>query len=477
MKQVIISGKQEPSLGRELLKISAWIRRQQWLRAVYRYAPVRWRVALSEMLARRAGKKVMFKRTSRWALETERPAPVEPIVSRDGGFAASDGVNIFAYARGQFGLAESARLYARALLESGYPVAIYDIALDIAHSMGDTSLDCHIGADTPHGINLVFVNPDYLDAAIASIGRERLRGRYTIGCWFWELERFPPEWLPALDDVDEVMVSSDFIREVIGRATDKPILHVPLPVVEVPDSGLQRSDFGLRDDAFVFLSSFDFNSFLARKNPLDTIRAFRLAFADGRQDVQLLIKSSNGHRHPDRLRELLDAASGDKRILVRDEVIDRAHVQALQRCADAYVSLHRSEGFGLGLAECMRLGKPVIATAWSGNMEFMTPQNSCLVDYEMVAVAQGEYLYHDGQRWAQPNVEHAAKYMRRLVEQPTYAAELGKRAASDIREKLSPKTVSGKLIQRLSHLASVTPVSECVGAPHAGAHPMNEGVP
>lgn len=453
---VSISGKRKPSL-------SAWIRRQEWLRTVYRYLPVAWRMGVSQALARRAGERVRFKRTSRWAVVTRPPAPAPVVAPTSARFDAAAGVNIFAYARGQFGLAESARLYARALLGAGYPVAVYDIALDMAHSMGDTSLDQHIGTDTPYGINLLFVNPDYLDAAIASIGRERLGGRYTIGCWFWELETFPREWLAALADVDEVMVSSAFIRDVVGRATDKPLLHVPLPVLEMPDSGLCRGDFGLRDDAFVFLNSFDFNSFQARKNPLATIRAFGDAFDDGRQDVQLLIKSSNGHRYPDRLRELLDAAAVDKRILVRDDVIDRAHVQALQRCADAYISLHRSEGFGLGLAECMRLGKPVIATAWSGNMEFMTPENSCLVDYEMVAVAEGEYLYTDGQRWAQPNVEHAAAYMLRLVDEPAYAAGIGRRAALDIREKLSPEVVAGKLIQRLTQIASAASAPNASG--------------
>lgn len=471
---VSIGGKQKPGPGLALLNLSAWIRRQEWLRTIYRRLPMAWRMGVSQALARRAGERVRFTRTSRWALAAPLPALAQPVAPADVRFGAAAGVNIFAYARGQFGLAESARLYARALLGAGYPVAVYDIALDMAHSMGDTSLEQHIGTDTPYGINLVFVNPDYMDAAIATIGRERLGNRYTIGCWFWELETFPREWLAALAEVDEVMVSSAFIHEVVGRATDKPLLHVPLPVLEMPDSGLTRSDFGLRDDAFLFLNSFDFNSFQARKNPLATIRAFRNAFDDGRRDVQLLIKSSNGHRHPDRLRELLDAAGGDERILVRDDVIDRAHVQALQRCADAYISLHRSEGFGLGLAECMRLGKPVIATAWSGNMEFMTPENSCLVDYEMVGVSEGEYLYHEGQRWAQPNVEHAAAYMRRLVDEPGYAAGIGRQASSDILEKLSSQAVAGKLIQRLAQIASAASAPNASGR-GADADPINEG--
>lgn len=475
-KAVTIVGVEARDSGLALLDLSGWIRRQEWLRSIYRHLPTAWRMGVSQALARRAGQRLRFKRTSQWALGMRQPAYIKAGAAAPDTFGTGVGVNIFAYARGQFGLAESARLYARALLEAGFPVSVYDIALDMAHSMGDTSLDPYIGTDTPYGINLVFVNPDYMDAAIASIGRERLGNRYTIGCWFWELETFPQEWLSSLADVDEVLVSSDFVREVVAQVTDKPVLRVPLPVSEAPDSGLIRADFGLRNDAFVFLNSFDFNSFLERKNPLAVIRAFRTAFADGRKDVQLLIKTSNGHRHPERLRELLHATIGDKRIVVRDEVIDRCHVQALQRCADAYVSLHRSEGFGLGLAECMRLGKPVIATAWSGNMEFMTSENSCLVDYDLVAVGKGEYLHHEGQRWAQPNVEQAAAYMSRLVDDPEYAVARGKRAAADIREQLSPGAVAAQIIRRLVELSSAAAGSVESNNQISDVNPMNKGV-
>ena len=445
-------------VGLALLDLSAWIRRQPWLRAVYRHFPQPIRSRLSERLASRAGQRVGFQRFSSRphvsSLSTPATAGVLQTRTRVAG-----GVNVFAYARGQFGLGESARLYTSAMLAEGYPVAVHDIALDIPHSMGDTSLERHFDTDMPYDVNLIFVNPDCLDDAIASIGSERLRDRYTIACWFWELEKFPKKWLPSLSAVDEILVSSSFVGDVIRSVTDKPILHVPLPVSQAPDSGLGRADFGLSDDAFVLLCSFDFNSFLARKNPFAVIEAFRRAFADGRAGVNLLIKSSNGHRHPEKLREVLNAAAGDRRILVHDEVIDRSHVQALQRCTDAYVSLHRAEGFGLGLAECMRLGKPVIATAWSGNMEFMTPDNSCLIGYRLVPVGDGEYPHHDGQRWAEPDVGQAAACMRRLADDPEFAARIGARAAQDVREKLSPHVVAGQIIHRLEALSAVTRVT------------------
>ncbi|MDE2249315.1 MAG: glycosyltransferase family 4 protein [Xanthomonadaceae bacterium] len=443
------------ALGSGLLNLSTWIRRQPWLRAVYRHFPSAVRMRTAQALATYVSERVRFERTPNWK---RRPDPSEfestgsAVLTE---FGEAIGVNIFACIRGQFGLAEGARLYARALLAEGYPVAIHNIDIDIPHGMDDASFDSHIGEILPHGVNLIFVNPDHLEQAINSIGHSRMGSRYTIACWFWELERFPDEWLPALKLVDEVMVSTGFIEAAVKRVTEKPVWHVPLPVSGGAESGLMRADFGLEEDSFVFLNTFDFNSFLPRKNPQAVIDAFRMAFGDGRQSVKLLIKSSNGHRYPSKLQELLKAADIDRRIIIRDEIIDRADVRALQRCADAYVSLHRAEGFGLGLAECMYMGKPVIATAWSGNMEFMTAQNSCLVDYKLVPVGEGEYIHHAQQRWAEPSIAHAAEQMRRLVEDREYASRLGAQAALDIRNKLSPHEVALQIIRRNESFSTV----------------------
>lgn len=471
-----MTGMPRMAVGLALLNMSAWIRRQPWLRSIYRHFPQTLRNRVSDALARRSGAQIKFKRTPNW----QRLASAYPssllAVTDPCKFGSAAGVNVLAYARGQSGLGESARLYVQALRAVGYPVAVRNIDIGIPHDMDDTSMEGLIRSDMPYGINLIFVNPDYLDAAIASIGRGSLVGRYSIACWFWELESFPAEWTPALQIVDEIMVSSDFIRKAIEPVTDKPMLHVPLPVGEVDDHGLRRSDFGLDENAFVFLTSFDFNSFVDRKNPLGTVEAFRRAFGNARSDVQLLVKSSNGHRHPEKLRQLLNAVAGDRRILVRDEVIGRKEFQALQKCVDAYVSLHRAEGFGLGIAECMHMGKPVIATGWSGNMEYMTAGNSCLVDYELIPVGEGEYLHYQGQRWADPDVSHAADYMRRLVADPQFRADIGAQAAFDMREKLSPQAAAQKIIQRLQALSPTLAACAPIGAAAAGArtHPTHK---
>ena len=177
-------------------------------------------------------------------------------------------------------------------------------------------------------------------------------------------------------------------------------------------------------------------------------RCIPAAFPWGRDDVQLIIKSSNGHRYPELFLGLLKAASADPRIILRDEVIDGRHLHALQRCADAYVSFHRAEGFGLGMAECMRLGKPVVATAWSGNMDFMAPKTVAW-STSLLPVAEHQYPFWQGQRWADPDVKQAATLMRRLVDEPGFAASVGAQAAARIRQTLSPQTVAARLAARL----------------------------
>lgn len=435
-----------------LLNLFSWVRRQGWLQRIYRRLPRSLRSRAAHTLVERAQQRARFVRTPVW----DRPVGELELPVSCAGDQQRAGVNVYGYLRGQFGLAESARMYARALIDSGYPVALHEIELDLPHSFDDASLSAHMSSNARYANSLFFVNPDYFAAALDQVGAERLQGQRVIACWFWELEEVPESWLPALQLVDEIMVASSFVEQAFQRVTDKPILRVPLPLNPVPDSGLTRADFGLDPEHYVFLCSFDFNSLIHRKNPLAAIEAFRRAFPRSRDDVQLLLKTSNGHRHHDLFLALLNAIADDPRVVVRDEVIDRAHVQALQRCADAYVSLHRSEGFGLGLAESMALGKPVIATAWSGNLEFMTAENSCLVDYRLIPVGEGEYLHAPGAMWADPDIDHAARHMRELADNRESGARTGARAASDVARILSPRSAAESLIARFEAAHAAT---------------------
>ncbi|HEY0333721.1 MAG TPA: glycosyltransferase family 4 protein [Stenotrophomonas sp.] len=445
--------------GLVLLNIAAWAQRQSWLGAIYRNFPLGWRLGAMGMLSARANSGVRFVRTPAWKCsastfleQTSSDTIGGKSIPRTGSRPC---VNIVGYIRGQFGLGESARLYAMALIEAGVEVRLYDIDLELPHGWNDHSLDAWIGEDLPHPISIIFVNPDFLEPALAKIGRDRLDGKYLIACWFWELDRIPDAWLPAIAQVDEIMVATKFVQAAFQKVTNKPVVHVPQPLSLQPGSKLQRADFSLEEGKFIFLVTFDFHSWVARKNPYAAIEAFTQAFGSERDDVRLLIKSSNGYRHPEHFRKLLNVAARDARIVVRDDVIDKAHVVALQRCCDAYVSLHRAEGFGLGLAECMAMGKPVIGTAWSGNMDFMTERNSCLVGYHLVPVTEGDYPGAEKAEWANANVCQAAEFMRRLVDEPGFATRLGAAAAADVARTNSIALAGDLLGSRLSELSQV----------------------
>jgi glycosyltransferase involved in cell wall biosynthesis len=357
------------------------------------------------------------------------------------------GVNLIGHFRGQFGLGENARLFARALLSQGYPVAMVDLDLDIPHAMDERSLDVHLGTALPYPVDLFFVNPDHLASAMATLGHDAARNRYTIACWFWELEKFPDAWRPAIDLVDEVMVATCFVQGSVRTVTDKPLFLAPIPLGPPVDSGRSRDEFGL-DDAYTFLVTFDFSSYLARKNPSAAIAAFRGAFT-GDERVRLLIKTSNAHRHADALRSLMEESGGDPRIVIRDGLLPRSDLHALQRCCDAYVSLHRAEGFGLGMAESMMLGKPVVATAYSGNLDFMTPDNSVLVPCRLVPVKAGDYAFGEGQHWAEADVQAASEAMRSLYADRAWGDALGDRARRDMEVFLSPERIGKALAEHL----------------------------
>lgn len=431
-----------------------WARSNATVASAYRKLPVSLRACVSRMFVRRMMRQAAFPALPPAA--RPRVSTPAPAVAR-----AGRGVNLFAYFRGQFGLGEAARAYATALIESGYPVSLNDIDLGLPHDFNDRALEARLGQDAPHPTNVVFVNPDYFDEALARIGPERLAGRRLIACWFWELERVPTEWLPAVRRVDEILVASRFCEDAFRAAGTTPVFRVPLPLFEAEDSGLSREAFGLAPEDYVFLASFDFHSWVERKNPMAVVEAFLRAFPDAGGRVRLLIKTSNGARHPDAFSALVRAAERDRRIMVRDGILERAHVRALQRCCDAYVSLHRAEGFGLALAESMAQGKPVIATAWSGNVDFMDEGNSCPVRFRLVDIPDGDYLHAEGQRWAEADIDHAADWMRRLYADPALGVRLGTAAARDIGRRLAPAAAADALAR---HLDAAGPAPAAVQA-------------
>ena len=277
-------------------------------------------------------------------------------------------------------------------------------------------------------------------------------GGYRVGFWYWELDRIPQGWKDALASLDEIWVATEFVAAAVRGATSKPVVKIAPPIEVRLSRRYARSDFALPENRFLFLFSFDYNSYPKRKNPDGAIAAFRRAFGN-RRDVGLVLKSINGKHHAERFAEMRDLVGADDRIVVLDAFLTRDEVLGLQSVADAFVSLHRSEGLGLGLAESMYQGKPVIGTRYSGNLEFMNDQNSCLVDCELVPVGKGEYHYDDERfHWAQPDVDQGAHCMRRLVDDADFRQRIARNGQQTIRTRFTPAATAALIRERLGTL-------------------------
>ncbi|QYR52740.1 glycosyltransferase [Lysobacter soyae] len=382
------------------------------------------------------------------------PGPVVPLrnagLERSKGAKAGRGVNLFGFFLGDFGLAESARAYARALIGAGIPVALNNISLPIAHSSTNRELKDLIVDSAPHDITLVFANPDQMLRPEFDPVASRYAGTKVIGCWFWELEQIPDGWLPALEHVDGLLAASEFVERSFKAATTKPTICVPIPLTETAGGGLTRGDFGLPENTFIFLTCFDFASSIQRKNPFATIEAFKRAF-NSAENVMLLVKCSNGFKFPVELRELLNAAASDRRIRVVDQIIEHAHMVSLQRSCDVFVSLHCSEGFGLALAECMAMGMPVIATGWSGNVDFMKNAWPGLVRFTLEPVTGAQYeSANPAALWAVADLQDASSKMRLAFD--ARSNENGIQNRQIVRQFLDPKRCATNLLNAIHDL-------------------------
>jgi glycosyltransferase involved in cell wall biosynthesis len=286
------------------------------------------------------------------------------------------------------------------------------------------------------GTLLLHINGPYTPYAALRLGRAFMAGRKVIGHWNWELPRMGPDWSRGLRHVHEVWVSSRFIADAMPPDTKVPVRIVPY-AVKPPATGARRDRFGIPDNAFVVLTAFDMSSSYVRKNPRAAIAAFRRAFGDDPNCLLVLKVGNAGDAHW-AMNDLTEAIAGMSNVRLLQETLTRDDISALTASADVVLSLHRSEGFGLLLAEAMLLGIPAIATGWSGNVDFMTPADSVLIDYKLVAVddPQGTYTL-PGTSWADADVEQAAAWLTRLRDDGGLRKDLGERGRAAASKRLS----------------------------------------
>lgn len=358
------------------------------------------------------------------------------------------GVNIAGYLDTESGMGEAARGSIRSLEAAGIPVALNNVASRLRKQ--DLSYAGAFVRDNPHPFNLVHLNADNMGWFAADQGRAYFRHRYTIGYWFWELSEFRDEWIPFFGFVDEVWAASEFMRQAFAARSPVPVVRMPLPIVLPTIPTLGRPHFGIPARGTVFLYMFDVSSQAERKNPFGAIQAFRKAGFE-RDEAVLVLKFTNAEYDRVAVRRLHEE-SADLNVVLLDGYMDRDEIWALVNAADCYLSPHRSEGFGLTILESMRLGKPVIATAYSGNMDFMTEENSFPLGYRLVQLERDYGPYMRGASWADPDLDEAARLMRLIVEHPDVARSRGERAQQQVAQERDPGVTGTVVRQRLDEI-------------------------
>ncbi len=360
---------------------------------------------------------------------------------------ASGGVAVVGELGRSSGLGEGARLMLLGLASLGVPSwAINDGLNPRADDLPPVPRDG--AADVPEGVPLLLhVNAAQLPGALRKLGGAAVRGRMVIGHWAWELPTAPPAWRAGAGFVHEAWVPSRFTRDAIEKLLPGRVRVVPYPLAISPPrpSVMDRQAFGLGEGVVVVLVAFNLASSFERKNPLGAIAAFRAAFGE-RRDRLLLLKITNPGHFPEDFQRLQEAVAGIRNIRLEQHTLPAGDAHALTACVDIVLSLHRSEGFGLVPAEAMLLGKPVIATNWSGNTDFMTADTAALVGYRLIPARDPRAVFEAKNAvWAEPDLADAVGHLRRLAEDAAERAAMGRRARDSVAALLGTQGLEAAL--------------------------------
>lgn len=324
------------------------------------------------------------------------------------------------------GLGRGARLALDALRRLGYETRSLDTSrLLFWHRQLERERLGEMARPDEGGVLLIHLNPPELALLLPLIGRGYLRHKKLIGYWAWELEQIPWQWQVGFGLVDEIWVPSTFTAQALAKVCSLPIRVVPHPVPQPEPSRYGRAFFGLSDGAFIVLTMLDLSSCAERKNPFGAVHAFRAAFGAA-DDVLLLVKIGNASRDPAQVERIEQAIHGYANVRLLFQQFDSDQQMGLIGCVDVVLSLHRAEGFGLVLAEAQWLQKPVIATAYSGNLDFMDADSAALIGYQLVPVRDPQGIYSgEGNYWAEPNPDEARDWLRRLKADAGLRSRLG----------------------------------------------------
>ena len=367
-----------------------------------------------------------------------------------------DGVLFIGYAEGALGLGEVFRTTLRAVKSSGLPFGVYPFKRNIETRLIGPYMQDRYDVAHPYPVNVALMAPDQVPYLIEELEPYHFDQSYTVLITYWELQKAPEAWREPLKNVDEIWAPNAFVAGAFEGIFDGPITIVP-PAIPIPADDLpDRTHFQLEADRFYFLFSFDYFSSPFRKNPIGVVEAFQRAFPKGDEPVGLVIKSVGlPQQYPDIRQHIQRAADHDPRIRLIDETLSREDMSGLIKSCDAYVSLHRSEGLGLGMIEAMTFGRIVIGTDYSGCSDFLNDRTGFPVPYGFTPIGGHEYPWSEGQKWAQPDVQAAADIMRSVVANPEEARRRGAFARDFIADLYSDTAVANAIKDRLSQIEAL----------------------
>ncbi|MBT8537150.1 glycosyltransferase family 4 protein [Polynucleobacter paneuropaeus] len=363
------------------------------------------------------------------------------------------GVDVVGYGQGILGVGEDARMAYLSLEVAGFPVSLISPPIAGPQKVLSTK-NFNFNNIQTKCISIFTLPPQEMMRMATEGGRYFFsRDLYKIGAWPWELSFIPDALKYSELLVNEVWAQSSYVYKALSTSLTVPIIKMPMAVsIPAISKELDRGKFNLPEESFIFFTVFDGNSWLKRKNPMAVVTAFQKAFPKSQKDVSLVIKAMNVEKtHVDWIR-ILKIAESDSRVLIVNEVFSKKKLIDFMSLCDAFVSLHRSEGFGRSIAEAMLLGKPVIASNYSGNLDFCDQENSYLVDGEIISLRKDDYPYGEMQCWFDPATSSAASQMRKILDDREAAYCKSQKAKNNIIDKYSIEAVAKKYKERLDKI-------------------------
>ncbi|MFP3603806.1 glycosyltransferase family 4 protein [Paraburkholderia sp. SIMBA_053] len=362
------------------------------------------------------------------------------------------GVNIIGFPQGILGLAEDARMMGHALELASVPRAFVNAPI-AGPAKVDTSVTRLLTLEPKYRVSVFCLPPPEMMRLSLEGGRNLIdSATYKVGAWPWELPQWPTAFARVHQFVDEIWAQSRFVQTAFRKLGDTPVHHMPMAVDIPAPTQRVRGRFGLPEDDFLFYLMFDGNSWLTRKNPLAGVQAFQKAFDASISGVGLVIKGMNIREDDAIWKRIRDMASRDWRIRIVSEKLTRQDLINFMASLDSYVSLHRSEGFGRVIAEAMLLAQPVVVTNFSGNVDYCDTETAFLVDGELVPLKAGDYLFHEGQYWCDPDVAQAAQQIRRVFEDAAARNRIAAAGQQRLQQDYSIAAVSRRYAERIESI-------------------------